>query len=108
MNHRQSRFAQRLYARSKDGEGPEEILEREAGAALTVRLRAAASLQPGNTVERQEWSRRLAFPGEIAIDSRAKALEIASRPDRRTWTREGTFWTDGSRLDSGKVGAACA
>ena len=58
-------------------------------------------------MERQEWSRRLAFPGEIAIDSRAEALEIASRPDRRTWTREDTIWTDGSRLDSGKVGAAC-
>ena len=59
-------------------------------------------------MERQEWSRCLAFPGEVAIDSRAKALEIASRPDRRTWTREDTIWTDGSRLDSGKVGAACA
>ena len=108
LNHRQSRFAQRLYARPKDGEGPEEILEREAGTALTARLRAAASLQPGNTVERQEWSRRLIFPGEIAIDSRAKAFEIASRPDGGTWTREDTIWTDGSRLDSGKVGAVCA
>ena len=85
LNHRQSRFAQQLYVRPRDGEawGPEEILEREDGAALPARLRAAASLQLGNTVERQEWSRRQAFPGEIAIvDSRAKALEIASRPDK--------------------------
>ena len=84
LNHHQSRFTQRLYARPRDGEGPEEILEREAGAALTARLRAAAFLQPGNMVERQERSRHLAFPGEIAIDSQAEALEITSRPDRRT------------------------
>ena len=107
LNYRQSRFAQRLHARPRDGEGPEEILEREAGTALTARLRVVASLQPGNTVERQEWSRHLTFLGEIAIDSQSKALEIAGRPDRRTWTREDMIWTDGSHLDSGKVGAAC-
>ena len=25
----------------------------------------------------------------------------------RNWRMQGTIWTDGSRLDSGKVGAAC-
>ena len=86
LNHYQSRFDKRLYVRLGDGGGPEEILEREAG--LTARLRAVASLQPGNTVEPQKWIRHLVFLGKIAIDSRAKALEITSRQDRRIWTRE--------------------
>ena len=62
LNCRQARFAYRLHARLKDGEGPEEILERE-GSALTTGLRAAASLRPGETVEGQDWGSRRLFPG---------------------------------------------
>lgn len=50
FNHRQARFAQRLYARRRGGQGSEEIFIRE-GVALPTRLRAAASLRPGDTVE---------------------------------------------------------
>ena len=102
LNFRQARFAQRLYARPKDGQGPEEILDRE-GAALTTRLRAAAGLHRRETVEPQEWGTRKAFPGQIVIDSQQQALDIA-----RSWTADNTLWTDGSRLQCGKVGAACA
>ena len=49
LNYRQARFAQRPHARPRDWEGPEEILTREG--AFTTRLRAAASLCSGNTVE---------------------------------------------------------
>ena len=105
LNHRQARFAHRLHARPKDGEGPEEILDREA-AALTTRLRAAASLHPGGTVEAQEWGNRRLFPGQVIVGSREGALQTAG-----SWTvtqRPGdTIWADGSRLDCGKVGAVC-
>lgn len=47
LNRRQARFAYRLHSRPKDGEGPEETLDREV-LALTTRLRAAASLRPGD------------------------------------------------------------
>ena len=53
LNFRQARFAHRLNARPKDGQGPEEILDRD-GAALTMRLRAAAGLHRRETVEPQE------------------------------------------------------
>ena len=62
LNYRQARFAQRLHARPRNGEGPEEILTRE-GAALATGLRAAASLLPGDTAETQEWGTRRTFPG---------------------------------------------
>ena len=102
LNFRQARFVQRLYARPKDGQGPEEILDRE-GAALTTRLRAAAGLYRRETVEPQEWGTGKAFPGQIVIDSRVQALEIA-----KSWTADNTLRTDGSRLECGRVGAACA
>lgn len=50
LNHRQARFTLPLYARPKDGGGPEEILTRER-SALTERLRAVAALRTGETVK---------------------------------------------------------
>lgn len=61
LDYRQARFAHRLHARPKE-RGPEEILDRE-GSAPTTRLRAAASLRPGDTVEAKEWGSRQLFPG---------------------------------------------
>ena len=62
LDYRQAKFTQRLHARPKDGEGPEEILDRE-GAAITARLRAATSLRPGTRVEPQPWGKRQTFIG---------------------------------------------
>ena len=53
LEHRQARFAHRLYARPQGGGGPEEILTRE-GAAVTTRLQAAAGIRRGETVEPQQ------------------------------------------------------
>ena len=36
------------------------------------------------------------------MDKRAEALQSAQE-----WSRKDTLWTDGPRLDSGEVGAAC-
>ena len=54
LDRRRAHFTQRLYARPRDGDGPEEILARERSALPTC-LRAAATLRPGETVEAQEW-----------------------------------------------------
>ena len=51
-NHRQAGFTRRLYARPQSGDGPEEILTRER-AALIMRLRAAAALRVGESMEHQ-------------------------------------------------------
>ena len=52
LDHRQAGFIQHLHARPRDGGRPEEVLARE-DAAITVRLRAAASTRRGETVEPQ-------------------------------------------------------
>ena len=52
LDHRQSRWAQRLLARPQGGGGPEEILERDDGDPVW-RLGAASGTKPGETVEPQ-------------------------------------------------------
>ena len=90
-----------MHARLRDGKGPEEILDR-GGAALATCLRAVASLRPGDTLEVQEWGNCRLFPGQAIVESREGALLTAD-----SWSQGDTIWTDGSRLDSGKIGAAC-
>lgn len=50
LNHHQASFARRLYARPRNGDGPEEVLTRER-SALATRLRASAALRRAETVE---------------------------------------------------------
>ena len=54
-------------------------------------------------VEPQVLSESKTFPGLCEIAPEAQAFETA-----REWRAQGTIWTDGSRFDDGKVGAACA
>ena len=100
LDHRRARFAQRLIARPRGGRGLEEILDRKA--TITARLKRAAAIERGATVEGQEWSKARRFPGQIVVDEREPALRTA-----REWRRPDTVWTDGSRQESGAVGAAC-
>ena len=67
LNLRQARFAQRLYARPRDADGPEETLAWER-SGLTTRLRAAATLRALETVEPQKWSTGRRLPGQIAVE----------------------------------------
>lgn len=53
LDYLQARFSQRLRARPRNGQGPEEILTRD-GAAFTTHLRAASGSRPGETIEAQE------------------------------------------------------
>ena len=87
--------------RPQGGGGPEEILKREEGVVVR-RLRAPSGTKAGETVEPQVWEGGRTFPGGYTIDEEGPALETA-----QCWRARGIIWTDGSRLDSGAVGAAC-
>ena len=49
----------------------------------------------------QVWGTDRLFPSRIVVDSRAGALQTASE-----WRQRDTVWIDGSRIESGKAGAA--
>ena len=53
-------------------------------------------------MEPQTWSESRSFPGQVFIDEEGLELETA-----RSWRSRDAIWTDGSRFDSGEVGAAC-
>lgn len=100
LDHRQASFTRRLYARPKDGDRPEEILERR-DSAFATRLRATATLRREETVEIQRWGTGRRFPGRIVMEKREGAIVTASEHRQSS-----AIWTDGSCLDSKKVGAA--
>ena len=102
LDYRKARFAQRLLARPQGGGGPEGILERDEGAVVRG-LRWASGVRLGEAVEPQVWSRGREFPGKYnilpdAVDFEQTKSERAQR----------TIWTDGSRLEDSRVGAACS
>ena len=66
--------------------------------AQTRPTRTAASVRRGDP----EAERGTALPWHIIVEDRAGALVTASE-----WCHQDTVWTDGSRLDSNSVGAAC-
>ena len=100
LDHRQAGFTRRLFARPQGGEGPEEILERR-DSALTTRLRATAALNRHETVEPQQWSTQRRFAGRIVMEKKEEAINTA-----KGHRSQGTYWTDGSRLENKRVGAA--
>ena len=103
LNHTQARFALRLLARPKGGGGQEEIMELR-GAALTARIRGVTGLKRRETCEVQVWDTLREFQGQVIVEQKEDALRTALEwKDLRR-----TVWTDGSRLESGRVGAAWA
>ena len=96
LDHRRARFAQRLIARPQGGQGPEEILERNAD--ITARLKNAARIERGGTAEMQHWSETRRFPGKIVVEKRESALITA-----KEWRGPDTVWADGSRQEDGRV-----
>ena len=67
-----------------------------------MRLRAAADLHGGETVETQEWGTGSQFPGRVIVEEMAGALQAASE-----WRWRNTIWTDGLRTESGEIGVEC-
>ena len=70
---------------------------------MVRRILAASGVRPGEEVEPQVWSEGRAYPGKCNILPESVALEQAKNE-----RAEGTIWTDGSRLEDGRVGAACS
>ena len=58
----------------------------------------------GGTAEIQTWEEFKELRAEVIVEKKEGALRTA-----REWTEhQGTVWTDGSRLESGAVGAEVA
>jgi ribonuclease HI len=101
LNYRQSRHAQRLLGMPCDSPGPQEILDIE-GSPLAQHL-SMASLLPEGCTEPTFLAQNMIFPGIVLSewdleDALATAL---------AWTDlEDTAWTDGSRLEDGRVGCS--
>ena len=105
LDHRQASFALRLLARPVNSRGQEEILEHR-GSDLTARIRRRCGLKRGETAEVQRWEEFRELRAEVYMEKREEALKTAGE-----WLEEAqkdTVWTDGSRLESGAVGAAVA
>ena len=76
-------------------------MERRA-SALTARIRGVTGLRRSETCEVQVWDSLHEFQGEVHVAQKEEALQVAQE-----WTDlERTVWTDGSRLENGRVGAA--
>ena len=73
-------------------------------AAITARIRGVTGLKRSETCEVQVWDSLREFQGEVHVAQKEEALQVAQE-----WTDlERTVWTDGSRLENGRVGAAWA
>ena len=103
LDHRQARFALRFMARPRGGGGQVEILERRA-AVLMARARERSGLSRQETVEEQRWDTLRLLQGRVPVDRKEEALRTALEWEDLS----STVWTDRSRLESGKVGAAVA
>ena len=105
LNHRQASFGLRLLARPEDSGGQEKILH-HSSSELTARIRRRCGLKRGETAEIQRWEQFREMRAEVHVQKKEEALKVA-----KEWSeidQENTVWTDGSRLDRGKVGAAVA
>ena len=71
-------------------------------SALAARIREGCRLGRREAVEVQNWEEFRSRRGEVVVLSRKEVLRTA-----REWQdMSDTVWTDGSRLESGRVGAA--
>jgi ribonuclease HI len=103
LDHRQAQFALRLLSRPPDHGGPEEILENR-GTQLTERLRANTGLRSTDSAEVNTMPEGMRTKAKIVMLGKEEAEEAAKDWRERT----NTAYTDGSRLDNKKVGAAVA
>ena len=105
LDHRQASFALRLLSRPIDSGGQEEILTHR-NSELTARIRERCGMRRGETAEIQRWEEFREIRAEVHVDRKEEALRTA-----KSWTdesQEDTVWTDGSRLENERVGAAIA
>ena len=70
LDHRQQMFVQQLLVGPQGHREPEEIMTRRSD--LTRRLRAATTLQPGETAEQQRWG-----GSSVVVSKKEEALKVA-------------------------------
>jgi ribonuclease HI len=103
LDSRQGRYALRLLRSPLRSQDVDRVLY--GGSELASRLRQAVGLQirDRDHVEPVAPQKGLVFQGEISILEAKRAERIAKK-----WEELGdtTLWTDGSRLDDGRVGFA--
>ena len=103
LDHRQASFALRLLSRPVNSGGQEEILSHR-NSKLTARIRRRCGLRREETAEVHRWEEFREIRAEVIIDRKEEALRTA-----KEWTERNqinTLWTDGSRLENERVGAA--
>jgi hypothetical protein len=98
LNHRQSRYAQRILRQPVGTRGAKEILLEIMNSALSKRLREMTLLN-NNEMEKIYPEVGKTFVGEIMPNTE----ELEAKRVAEEWSdREDTVWTDGSRLDDGR------
>jgi hypothetical protein len=100
LDYRQSRYAQRLLRRPK-GSGEGEVILTMTGSDLAERLRAMTLLAEGEEAEESFVEQEMVFPGSIMPEATEEEARAESWSDA-----EDTAWTDGSRLEDGRVGCS--
>jgi hypothetical protein len=97
LNHRQSRYAQRLLRQPAETKGARQVILKTKNSALSQRLKHMSHLD-GDQVEERFLEIGKTFHGEIMPDTNEdKAYQVAME-----WTeRQDTAWTDGSRQENG-------
>ena len=105
LDHRQASFALRLLSRLVNSGGQEEILVHK-DSELTARIKRRCGLKRGETAKLQRWEEFREIRAEVHVERKEEALRIATEwPERN---QKDTIWTDRSRLENKRVGAAVA
>jgi ribonuclease HI len=104
LDHRQSRYIQRLLRQPAETKGAREVLLQTKNSALSRRLNHMRHLE-GDQVQESFLEIGKTFHREIMPDTNEdKAYQVAIE-----WTeRQDTASTDGSRQENGQVGCAIA
>ena len=103
LDHRQASFALRLLSRPIDSGGKEEILTHR-NSELTARVRERCGLRRKETAERLRLEEFREIRAKVYDDRKEDALHTV-----KDWTgkdQKDTIWTDGSRPENERVGAA--
>jgi hypothetical protein len=102
LDHRQSRYAQRILRQLEGTRGAKEILLQTKNSALSERLRKMTHLN-GAKMEKTYLETGKTFEGDIIPDTqKSQAKNVAK--EWNDWAN--TAWTDGSQLQDGRVGCS--
>lgn len=111
LDRRQEAFAIRLASRSEGPHG--RLLQSRVG--LGLRLKEAIPEAERGRVEQINGSKGLVFPGGVDIpgehvgkEEKEEGVSLAVEEAKKMSEDMDTIWTDGSRLEEGKVGAGIA